>query len=245
MKDVDCQTCREALSARIDGEAEPEPADLTDAHLATCAACRTWQARATAMARTLRVREASPVPDLSDEILATAPSPVNARGWWPRLGLGVVAVAQITLALGQILEPATGHGGHGSTPFAGHLFNESTAWNLALGIGLFWAAFRPRATSGMVPVLGGFVLVLLVYSTIDLVNGAAPVARVAGHGLLVAALCLLVVVNRRSTTPPHGNQTRIPEPEADHAYPADEPATDRRQPPGRPPLRPASHHRAA
>lgn len=235
MTSVDCRTCREALSARIDGEAEPEPAEETDAHLAACAACRAWQARAAAMARTLRVREASPVPDLGDAILATAP--VDTRGWWPRLGLGVVAVAQLTLALGQLL--GTGH-----EAFTGHLFNESTAWNLALGIGLFWAAFRPRAASGLVPVLGGFVLVLLVYSTIDLVSGAVPVTRVAGHGLLVAGLCLLVIVNRRTTRPPHGNQTR---PGADHhTDPAEDPTATRREPPpGHPPLRPASHHRAA
>jgi hypothetical protein len=59
---VDCLTCREAISARLDGEPEPVPAAETDEHL----------------------------------------------------------------------------------------FHESTAWNLALGVGLLWAAFRtePNRTEG-------------------------------------------------------------------------------------------------
>ncbi|TDV44256.1 hypothetical protein CLV71_114166 [Actinophytocola oryzae] len=53
------------------------------------------------------------------------------------------AVAQ--LALGQLF--GVGEHLHGTPPVASHLFNEGTAWNLALGIGLFWPrsglALRP------------------------------------------------------------------------------------------------------
>jgi uncharacterized membrane protein len=109
---------------------------------------------------------------------------------------------------------------------------------------LVCAAFHPRATSGLIPVLGGFVLVLLAYSTHDLITGAAPVARVAGHGLLVAGLILLILGNR---------QTRDDEPRGTRQAGTDS-ATDTGSvspgPPGRsgrgrPPLRPASRHRAA
>ncbi len=69
------------------------------------------------------------------------------------------------------------HVAHGGGPTAaGHLFNESTAWNLALGVGMLWAAFRPRATAGLVPMLAIFVVVLAAYSTHDLLTGAAPVS---------------------------------------------------------------------
>lgn len=67
-------------------------------------------------------------------------------------------------------------------PVAGHLFNEGTAWNFAVGLGLFWAVFRPRAASGLIMVMAGFVAVLLVYSTYDLITGVAPVIRELGHG---------------------------------------------------------------
>ena len=79
---VDCLTCREALSARMDGEAEPAPAEQTDQHLAACAACRSWQARVARTSRTLRVRQATPVPDLSAAILdmAVPPRPHAAGG---------------------------------------------------------------------------------------------------------------------------------------------------------------------
>jgi predicted anti-sigma-YlaC factor YlaD len=244
--DVDCQTCREALSARIDGEDEPAPADRTDAHLAGCPSCRAWQERAVASSRTLRVREVTPVPDLTDVIMATAPTPVDTRGWWPRLLLGGVAVAQIGLGLSQMLSlgATAADARHGGLPVASHLFNESTAWNLALGVGLFWAVFRPRATAGLIPMLGGFLLVLIAYSTHDLITGAAPLSRVLGHGLLVAGLCLLIVVNRQSPDrAPHRSATGD---DLDATSPPEVDAPARPDGEGhRPPLRPAGRHRAA
>jgi predicted anti-sigma-YlaC factor YlaD len=194
MTHVDCLTCREAISARLDGEDEPVPAAETDEHLVSCAACRSWQVRVTETSRALRVREAIEVPDLSDAILEIAVPPSGTRGWWARIALIAVATAQLSLALAQML----GIGAHGAehVPLAGHLFNESTAWNVALGMGLLWAAFRSRVTSGLIPVLGAFVVFLGVYSAHDLVTGAVPASRVLGHGLLLLGLGLLIVINR-------------------------------------------------
>lgn len=249
MAHVDCLTCREAISARLDGETEPVPAEHTDEHLAACAACRAWQTRVTATARTLRVRRAPDVPDLADAILATAVPPSSTRGWWARIALIAVATAQLSLALGQIL----GVGAHTTehVPVAGHLFNESTAWNLALGIGLLWAAFRTRVTSGLIPVLSGFVLLLGIYSAQDLVNGTVPAARVLGHGLLLVGLGLLIVLNRRYNDP-----TPQPGTAADDDLRDDLPAGATPEDPAEPGqatgtsrrhrhLRPAGRHRAA
>jgi predicted anti-sigma-YlaC factor YlaD len=192
---VDCDTCREALSARADGEPEPVPAGETDAHLAACAACRGWQEGAAALTRALRLRAAVDVPDLTGAILAAVP-PVtpSTRGWTARAVLAGVAVAQLTLGLAQVFGVDTGHAGHGGG--ATHLFNESTAWNLALGLGMFWTALRPRATTGMVPVMAAFVAVLVPFSAQDLLSGAAPVSRITSHALLVIGLALLLVVHR-------------------------------------------------
>lgn len=205
MTDVDCLTCREALSARLDGEDEPVPTEQTDRHLASCAECRSWQARVQHQSRMLRIRQASPVPDLSAAILDLAVPPQETRGWWARIALIAVATAQLALALSQLI------GVHltvdGSTHGDGHLFNESTAWNFALGAGLLWAAFHSRVTSGLIPVIAGFVLVLVPYSVHDMVTGAVGVSRVAEHGLLVVALALLIVINRRydEPAPRHGS----------------------------------------
>ncbi|MDX3658979.1 zf-HC2 domain-containing protein [Streptomyces sp. ID05-26A] len=201
---VDCSTCREALSARLDGEDEGVPAAEVDAHLKTCADCREWQETATALNRTLRVRAATPVPDLAATILDAAPPivPPAPRGWLVRTLLGAVAVAQLTLGLAQVLGTGSAtHGGHVSGLDSSHLFNESTAWNLALGLGLLWTALRPAATAGMLPVTAAFVAVLIPYSASDLIDGTATAGRVLSHSLLLAALALLALTHFRDRGP--------------------------------------------
>jgi predicted anti-sigma-YlaC factor YlaD len=245
---MECSLCREALSARIDGEAEPVPAALVDEHVQSCASCRAWQDRVAGLSRSLRVRAAVPVPDLTRAILADAPVFVETRGLWPRYALGGVAVAQLALALAQFfgVGQAATHADHDAVPVASHLFNEGTAWNLALGVGLFWAAFRPRTASGLIPVLGGFLALLIAYSTHDVIAGTAPVTRVAGHGLLVAGLLLLILVHRKSggASPGHALGTGSGGEVSPSTAPA-EPAAEEGGGSARPPLRPASRHRAA
>jgi len=250
MSDVDCLTCREAISARLDGEAEPVPAEQTDEHLASCAACRSWQVRVTETSRMLRVREAPEVPDLADAILEIAVPPSATRGWWARIALIAVAAAQVGLALSQMFGVGAPHsGGHGGVAIGGHLFNESTAWNLALGVGLLWAAFRSRATSGLIPVLGGFVVLLGIYSAHDLVTGIAPASRVIGHGLLLLGLGLLIVINLKYTdpAPQPGQSVEDSRDDLPSGAAADPPEPEEATGTGRRHrhLRPAGRHRAA
>ncbi|WP_330276537.1 zf-HC2 domain-containing protein [Lentzea sp. NBC_00516] len=195
---VECYTCREALSARLDGEPEGVPADQVDAHLDSCASCQEWHDSAAALTRTLRVRPATRVPDLAAAILDAAPpiTPPAPRGWLPRGLLTGVAVAQLTLGVAQVVGVnASAHGGHTTGVDSSHLFNESTAWNLALGLGLLWTALRPAAVAGMLPVTAAFVAVLIPYSASDLVSGTATAARVLSHSLLLVGLVLLVFVH--------------------------------------------------
>ena len=51
---MDCDTAREALSARIDGEREPIPAARVDEHLTGCEPCREWQAAAVEQTQLMR-----------------------------------------------------------------------------------------------------------------------------------------------------------------------------------------------
>jgi predicted anti-sigma-YlaC factor YlaD len=184
-----CQACREALSARLDGEAEPMPAGAVDRHVSTCAGCRSWLVRAERLHRSLLLSAAPPVPDLTEVILERTPLPGN-EGWPVRIGLGLVAIAQLALALSQLLDTHAGHD-------TGHLTHESSAWNLAVGVGLLWAALRTKAAAGQLPVLAGFVAVLTILSAIDAVNGNVTPGRLLSHGLVVAGLLLLLVVHRQ------------------------------------------------
>jgi predicted anti-sigma-YlaC factor YlaD len=173
-------------------------------HLRSCAGCRTWEQRAATLTRTLRVREATPTPDLTTRILAAAPPPRHPQWWW-RFALAVVAAAQLWLGISQIFGLDTGTT---STPMvmpgdmSTHLFDESTAWNLALGLGLAWVALRVRAAAGMLPVLGGFLAILTAYCVHDLATGEVTVARVASHGLLPIGFALVWMVHRRCVPRP-------------------------------------------
>jgi predicted anti-sigma-YlaC factor YlaD len=231
--------CREALSARLDGEAEPVP---PDEHLRSCVACQEWLVRAEGLTRALRVRTATRVPDLSATVLDRVT--IEPPGWGPRVALGAVAAAQVGLALSQAL----GVGNTMDKHAAAHLFNESTAWNLALGIGLLWATLRPRAAAGLIPVLSAFVVALVAYSTYDLLTQTAPVVRVATHALLVAGLCLLLVINRQNGDPGGADLVDTTDTTdlqlADTAAPPEQ-KTDGDVPDRRPPLRPAGRHNAA
>jgi len=204
---VNCSDIREALSARIDGEAGPLPEPVVDRHLAGCPGCRAWQDDAVRLRRLMLVREAPAVPDLTERILAEVPAP-PAHRWGRRIALALVALVQCGLGLSELLGTDVGHAEHGGMlAVAVHLGNESAAWNLAIGLGLLWAAMRPATAAGLLPALTGFVVILAVMSGIDLSGGEVTLARVLSHALLVAGVGLLFAVrqqHRRTTTPTPG-----------------------------------------
>ncbi|MFD1148651.1 zf-HC2 domain-containing protein [Saccharothrix hoggarensis] len=241
---MDCQSCREALSARLDGEAEPVPAAETDAHLAQCLACTRWQASAQALTRAIRVRPVGPDPDLVDAVLAAAPPRHTALA--PRLALSAVAIVQLWLGLAQLLAGATGgHSGHGIST---HLFNEGAAWNLALGIGLMVAAVHAHRAAGLLPTLAGFVAVLVAFSVSDLIGGTATATRVVSHLPLVAGLVLLYLVARAHREEPTPGTPAKHDDDLGHHDDSDGDDVAP-QPGGRPGrgrhLRPTAHRRAA
>lgn len=217
---VECSVCREALSARLDGEESPVAEADVRRHLAECAECRAWESRAVALSRELRVRAVPRTPDLTASVMRALPAPAVRR--WPRVLLGVVAVAQIALGVLQLLSA----GGHEA--MAGHLFHESTAWNLALGAGFGWAAWRSRAGAGILPVLGAFLAVLTFVSVHDLITGTVSAGRLVSHLPLVAALVLLLVIrhDHRDSEPGPGHGVRPGEDTVDTDDP-DEPAPPR------------------
>jgi predicted anti-sigma-YlaC factor YlaD len=208
--EVNCSDIREALSARIDGEAGTLPDPVVDRHVAGCPQCRAWQEDAVRLRRLMLVREAPRVPDLTDRILTEVPAP-PAQRWGLRIALALVALVQSGLGFAELVGADVGHAEHGGMmAMAVHLGNESAAWNLAVGFGLLWAALRPATASGLLPALAGFVAVLGLVSGIDLFDGQVTVSRVLSHGLLVAGVGLLYGVrrqHRRTSTP--GPSTRV------------------------------------
>jgi hypothetical protein len=68
---VNCTQCREALSARLDGEDSGAPPGAVDAHLATCTACCWFADEAARVTRLARAALATQAPDLTVEPVFT------------------------------------------------------------------------------------------------------------------------------------------------------------------------------
>ena len=178
---MDCPSCREILSAELDGEAASVEATAAEHHLATCGDCRSHLAALLLLHRSVRVAPIEPVPDLSAAILAAAapgaatPLPSD-RGIW-RLGLAFVALAQVVAALAHL-------GGD-------HLARDQACWEAALAAGFAWAAWRPARSAGLLPVTAVLTLLLLA-------NGGFALTGTGTHHLLApVGLVLLVLATRQ------------------------------------------------
>jgi phosphoribosylaminoimidazole (AIR) synthetase len=68
---VDCTPCREAVSARLDGEKSPTESSAVDAHLATCLGCRQFDDDAAQITKLARCATTTPAPDVSAKVLST------------------------------------------------------------------------------------------------------------------------------------------------------------------------------
>ncbi len=210
---MDCDTAREALSARIDGEREPIPAARVDEHLAGCASCRDWQAAAVEQTQLLRrLAGRSQVSAVRQQEPETTARHARWRSVsWQRLALAAVGVVQILLALAQ------GLGVHLGLPHAamgGHVLNESTAWSAALGAVMVLAGFRPAVAGGLAWVLAAFGTVLSIYVVVDALAGRVTVDRMLTHLPVLAGVALAWLVWRQAAPGGH-NPDRRPRDDAD------------------------------
>jgi predicted anti-sigma-YlaC factor YlaD len=190
---MDCSRCREALSARLDGEDPGVSNASVDHHLGGCAGCRRWQAGLVAATRQVRLSLAEPVPDLTTAVLADAAVAGNRTRAWSlpalaRMALALVAGVQLTLALPGLLGE-----GHGASV---HVAREHGAWELALAVGLLAAALRPWRAPGLLPVAAALSATLVLATALDVSSGHTTVRAESSHGLLITGLVLLVMVQR-------------------------------------------------
>ncbi|MGH3903740.1 MAG: hypothetical protein ACRDTE_06070 [Pseudonocardiaceae bacterium] len=116
--------------------------------------------------------------------------------------LAVVAVGQMGLSLAGLLAVnVVSSAGHAGVPVGGatmaHMSHEAAAWNLAIGVGFLWASLQSSRSAGLVPVLSAFVGLLTLLSAVDLVLGRVELVRLLSHGLVVAGLALVLLLDRR------------------------------------------------
>jgi predicted anti-sigma-YlaC factor YlaD len=198
-----CEAIREALSARLDGEASELGEEAVDAHLGTCRGCSAWSEELQLLHRMVRVREAEPVPDLTAAILRTAPAdraprrvaraePVSVARW----ALFVVALTQLVLAGPALLLGE----GSGATV---HVARELGSFDVALAVGLLLAAWQPARAWGLFPVVAALALVMGATAILDVVRGTASSVGEAHHALDLAGVAVLWWVAReeRDTRP--------------------------------------------
>ena len=192
-----CQPFREAISARLDGEALGMTAARLDEHLARCAECSAWEAEAARMTRRARLAPAPPVPDLTTNVLAALPRELPGAAAAARthlvdtglrLALLAVAVAQAGLAWPVLVT------GPGAMSAPVHLAHETGAWNLGLAAAFLAVSAGPRLAAGALPFLGSFAALLVPVTVADLGAGHVHVDRAVAHLLLLVGVVLVAAV---------------------------------------------------
>jgi predicted anti-sigma-YlaC factor YlaD len=186
---MDCQTCRDAVSARFDHEDVGLPSDAVDAHLETCAACQAFAAGTARLRRSVSVRSAEDVPDLTGAVLARVAAarrpkrvrraPVGAH--WTRWALlGVALVLLVLAAPGTVLGSDASHAGR-----------ELDAWYLALAAALGVVTFRPERAAGLLPFAATLAAVMTGTAVLDIAAGRTLLIDETQHLLEIAAVALL------------------------------------------------------
>jgi predicted anti-sigma-YlaC factor YlaD len=188
---MDCDSAREAISARIDGEDPGLPEAVLEAHLMSCASCREWQQRAHSVTRRARLGGASLDHDLAPAVLAAVPV---AGAWWrkapiQRGALLVLALIQLAIAAPMLF---LGHD-HDAGVHAAH---ELGSFNLALAIAFAVGAMRPALSAGLAWPCGIAAACLVGTAVADLISGQAIGADEAQHLVAAAGAALLVWQSR-------------------------------------------------
>jgi predicted anti-sigma-YlaC factor YlaD len=187
MQPFECQSCREILSARVDGEAASEELATAEEHLARCADCRRFANDMEHLDRMVRVRPAEPVPNLVAVVTARARPARLGRGGWLRPALAWIAAVMLVQSLPALLFGEAS----GTSP---HLARHLGAFGAALAIGFAYAAWKPHRAFGLLPFTAALVVTTLVSIVADVVTGArTPLAELV-HVTEVAGLALLWMV---------------------------------------------------
>jgi predicted anti-sigma-YlaC factor YlaD len=185
---MDCDACREAISALLDNEDPGIDPTLVEAHLAACPACRAHVAQASRLQGWVRRRPAEPDPDRTPAILArigpTRPGPRQGAEREVRIALAVLAGLVAILPL-----PAPLLGDDTGAPL--HLARELGAFQVALAVGLLLAAWQPQRRAQLLPMVAVLSVCPAVIAALDVAAGRTPAAAEGHHLLQLAGLGLV------------------------------------------------------
>ena len=189
----------QAVSARLDGEDPGLDEATVYRHLASCADCRAFAHRVEAFHRRVRLAPAPHVPDLTPDILtaigaersaATVPDANVALRWI----LLAIAVAQIAVAI-----PALVFGTDAGLPV--HTARHIGSFDVALGVGFLYAAWKPSRIPGLLPVVAALVACLVASSLLDVAAGSTAAWGEAQHVLDFVGLAVVWLLSRPAPRP--------------------------------------------
>ena len=184
---MECERWRDALSARLDGEPLGVDEALLDAHLATCPACCDHAVALAGLHRSLRLRSADQVPDLTETILTAAADDRRRSRVNPTLVLRWVLVVIAALEIGLASPDLLGRW---------HTGSELGTWSIAVGVGFLSVAMKPARAAALVPMLGIAGVLTALVTTRHLMDGAARLSDEWPHGLVLAGVVVLVAISR-------------------------------------------------
>jgi predicted anti-sigma-YlaC factor YlaD len=192
-----CPPYREAISARLDGEALGMPPRELDDHLAACPGCAGWADEATVVTRRARLAAAPAVPDLTAAVLGALPRELPGAAAAARARVTDAALRLALLAVG-VAQAAFAwpvlSSGAGAMSAPVHMAHETGAWNLAVAAAFLAVAAAPRLAAGALPVLVSFAALLLPVTLADLGAGHVHLERAVTHLLLFAGVVLVSAV---------------------------------------------------
>ena len=206
-----CAAIREAASADLDGEVAPISRAEVARHVQRCVACERFVDDLSVLARRTRVGAADQVPDLTTTITArlsaAATSPSKAARSARRLRdlralVALAGLAQLVVAAPLLL---------GLLGPDLHLGRDLGAAQMAIGVGLVFAAAQPRRAPGLLPVVAVVAAVTVVAATFDVVTGAASLVAELTHLTEVVGVAALWALSRRlpRETSPVGSPPRL------------------------------------
>jgi predicted anti-sigma-YlaC factor YlaD len=185
---MDCDACREAISALLDNEDPGIDPTQVEAHLDGCAACHAHVAQASRLQGWLRRRPAEPVPDLTRAILAR----IGPTGTGPRQGAERevrIALAVLAGLVAVLPVPAPLLGDDAGAPL--HVARELGAFQVALAVGLLLAAWQPQRRAQLLPVVAVLSVCPAVIAALDVAAGRTPASAEGHHLLQLAGLGLV------------------------------------------------------
>ena len=215
---MECSEVRQVLSARIDGERSRATwdDDVIDAHLAECEDCQNWYTQALTLGRTLRVvpaDDSESIPDFSESLVQSVPEDqLPHRRSWRVISLSLSRIVLIVLGLIYVgwaiylLSHSTtltgspvpsggdsdGAVGDSHDPDVARLFIDAAAMRLSLGFSLFWCAWRPRMTAGMISLFGALWAFTAGFASRDIVLGLATPQQLMGLVLFIVTVLVMV-----------------------------------------------------